>query len=204
MALVSLLFKRTNVMIDAIEVDVSLSEQHVSEVEITEHPVEIGTNIVDHARPKPDVLTIEGVISNDALPLPDAVLNAHEEHGQRFTTRSTGQPQRAGIAYDDLRALKDAAKLITVVTSLVTYDNMMLRSLSAPRDPRTGQTLRFSATFVHVRVVSTKTVALAATPKKSGGKKAAPPATAAQKKTVLKDLADTTGATQVLGSFLGR
>lgn len=176
MAEVHLLFKPTRAMIDTVQVDVSLSEQHQSEVEITEHPVETGTNIVDHARLKPSTLTIEGVISNDPMPEPTAVDVVQPGGPSGFVSHSSSQAERAGQGYKDLLALKDETRLVTVVTSLVTYSNMMLRSLSVPRDPRTGQALRFSATFVEVRLVSTKTVNIKAEGKKDKGKKATPTA----------------------------
>ncbi len=200
MAEVHLIFKPTRAQIDAIKVDVSLSEQHQSEVEITEHPVETGTNIIDHARPKPDMLTIEGVISNDPMPEPTAANVAREHKDVKFMSHSASQAERAGKGYKDLIALKDATKLITVVTALVTYENMMLRSLSVPRDPRTGQALRFSATFVQVRVVSSKTVELKAEKQKSGGKKATPAASEALK----AKAKDNTFALDVYSAFGGR
>lgn len=54
----------------SITLDASLHEQHTGTATITDHPVEQGSNIADHIRPDPDMLTIEGVVSNQPLYLP--------------------------------------------------------------------------------------------------------------------------------------
>lgn len=54
----------------SVSLDASLHEQHTGTATITDHPVELGSNIADHIRPDPDMLTIEGVVSNQPLYLP--------------------------------------------------------------------------------------------------------------------------------------
>lgn len=204
MAQVSLLFQRTNVVIDTITLDVSLSEQHASEVEITDHPVESGTNISDHARPKPDTLVIEGMVSNDPLPQPSSTTFTHTVPGDpggirgnvTFASRIDDPDlTRAGQAYQDLLDLKNAGKLITVVTALRSYANMMVRSLSVPRDPHTGQILKFSITLTEVRIASLQTVNLApvAKPVEHKGKKAVEPTPPETSKSIAAGFSDATG-----------
>lgn len=53
-----------------IELDASVREQHDTTAQVTEHPVERGSNIADHIRAEPRRLTIEGVISNTPTFLP--------------------------------------------------------------------------------------------------------------------------------------
>lgn len=53
----------------------------------------------------------------------------------------------AADAYSTLNRLMDLATLVTVSTSLETYDSMVLVGLAVPRDATTGDALRFSATF---------------------------------------------------------
>lgn len=47
--------------------DVVSQETHESIMAITSHPVEEGSNVVDHARPEPERITIEGYVSNKPL-----------------------------------------------------------------------------------------------------------------------------------------
>ena len=56
-----------------IVIDASITETHVLENEITDHPVEQGANISDHSRPLPDSFTMECVVSNTPI-LPAAAL----------------------------------------------------------------------------------------------------------------------------------
>lgn len=203
MAEVSLFFLRTRAVIDTLTVDASLSEQHTSEVEVTEHPVEVGASITDHLRPKPDMLVLEGVVSNDPMPSSADPDLPRSSGTALFSTHSESDATRAGQAYRTLLALKESGHLITVVTSLRSYDNMALKSLSVPRSPQSGQALRFSATFIEVKLVSNREVVLPAQPKQKLGKKATPVAPPETKKTLLKDISDTTGATGFFSGLLG-
>jgi hypothetical protein len=47
--------------------DVVTTETHEASVDITDHPVELGANVTDHARPQPERLTLEGYVSNKPL-----------------------------------------------------------------------------------------------------------------------------------------
>jgi len=53
-----------NLTIGPIWIDVSISEKHGLTAEVSDHPVERGTNIVDHIRPTPRTVQIEGLVTN--------------------------------------------------------------------------------------------------------------------------------------------
>jgi hypothetical protein len=61
-----------HVWIGSVWVDVSLDETHAAGAEVSEHPVEQGSNIADHIRPTPRVITIEGLVTNHPLELPQS------------------------------------------------------------------------------------------------------------------------------------
>lgn len=180
----TLIYKPTLAKIDTIELDASISESHMGEVEITEHPVEQGANVSDHARPKPDILTIEGMVSNTPV---NRSQNQRKIESQGFQLTSAtnadsivGQPGVAETAYTKLLALKDSGKLITVATKLRAYQNMILKSLTVPRDSKTGDVLRFQATFQRIRIAQNKAVDLPIKepqhkPKTNKGKKPSKP-----------------------------
>lgn len=50
-----------------VKFDVVLSEKHSNTSEITEHPVEIGSNIADHVRHNLDMITLEVLVANSPL-----------------------------------------------------------------------------------------------------------------------------------------
>lgn len=50
-----------------VQFDVVSVQSHEGTVEVTEHPVEEGSDIADHARPVPELLSIEGFVSNKPM-----------------------------------------------------------------------------------------------------------------------------------------
>jgi len=51
-----------------IKFDVCTQETYEAIIALTAHPVEEGVDVVDHARPEPERITVEGFISNKPLP----------------------------------------------------------------------------------------------------------------------------------------
>lgn len=134
----TLLF-RHRTQIDSLVLDASVSEQHDGDVDVTEHNVEVGANISDHARVKPETLTIEGIIT--ATPFgKDPSLDYIDE------------------AYAKLRELKDTHELITVITPIRLYKNMIVTKLSVPRSIQTGDALRFNISFKEIRLATVTVV----------------------------------------------
>ena len=50
-----------------LEFDASISETHTDESDVTEHPVEDGSNITDHVRLLPNTFEMSGMITNTPL-----------------------------------------------------------------------------------------------------------------------------------------
>jgi hypothetical protein len=160
MASLSILYVAQRTKIGAIELDASISESHSGTVQATAHQVERGAKITDHLRPEPDILTIEGLVTNTPINLTQQT-RAVSFGGVEFTTTATapaiyGVPGYAEEAFAKLQALKNAGELVTVVTAIKTYEDMALTSLQVPRDRSTGDALRFSATFQQIRIVQNK------------------------------------------------
>jgi hypothetical protein len=130
------------VIIDGYPIDAALSEEHSFDNEVTAHPVERGADVTDHVRARPIVVSIEGLVSDTpigaiaGLRAPD-VLPSDD-------------------AFARLRDLRDRREPVTIETSLQVFRNMVLQSLSVPRDARNGDALRFRATFQQVRLVVTE------------------------------------------------
>jgi hypothetical protein len=114
--------------IGGVIIDVVVSEKGDSEMEIAAHPVERSAEITDHAWRKPRKLTISGVTGQGA------VIAAHEA----------------------LLALQARPQLMTIVTGLKVYENMLLQSLSAERDTEYSRVLKFDAVLQEVIIVSTQ------------------------------------------------
>lgn len=50
-----------------VEFDLTLSESHTFSAEVTDHPVEVGTNVADHIRPDPKMLSVEVYVTNTPI-----------------------------------------------------------------------------------------------------------------------------------------
>jgi len=59
-----------NLTIGPIWIDVSISEKHGLTADVSDHPVERGTNVVDHIRPTPRTVQIEGFVTNHPIEQP--------------------------------------------------------------------------------------------------------------------------------------
>jgi hypothetical protein len=152
---------KQKILIDGYQIDASLSESHDLDSDVTEYPVETGSSITDNTRPKPITVTIEGIVSDTPLgPVADLRHNESGPDGS-FT------PSTEALAV--LEGIRSAREPVSITTTLRTFDNMVMTSLSIPRDAATGAALRFSATFTEVIfVTNNRTTVRVATP--SNGK----------------------------------
>lgn len=173
---ISVLHKPTPSTVDSIQIDVSPSQQHSGDVDVTEHPVEQGSDISDNARPKQKQLTFEGFFTDTPIPGRDPSRIGQLQEG------------RSANAYQVLAGLRDSGSLVSVVTGLKTYQNMVITALTVPIDARTGDALRFSISFRAIRIVESQVDVHPATPrgkKKDKGTKPTTPAQPQVKKSVL-------------------
>jgi hypothetical protein len=213
MAEVTLLFSPALSQIDTIVLDATVSELHTIDSEITEHPVEEGAAVADHHRAKPDVITLEGIISNTPINRGQSRRVA-SSFGESFETTAdqdaiAGQPGYAEQAYLALKDLRDTSKLVSVITPLRTYESMLLQTVTIPRNVKTGDALRFTAVLKQVRLVKNKTTTqtVAAEPKAhkktSTGKQSAKELTGgdgeAKRSSWARGLSDSAGLSSMLG-----
>jgi hypothetical protein len=196
MAETALIYSAGRAQIGELIVDAAISEQHSRDSEVSEHPVEVGANITDHVRVKPDQLAMEVLWSNS--PLVGAT-----------------SPGRAEEAYEKLRLLQEQAAVLDVVTSLRVYEQMVITSLSVPRTAKDAGGVRCNVTLQAIKFVKNKTtlVTVARVPggkktstpiaesKTSTGKQAAQEASdgAAKSKSLSKSLSDSLGLSARLG-----
>lgn len=185
-SIATLVFGETKTKLGSLEVACTLTENHTADVDVTEHPVEDGADITDHARKKQLAFSMTGKFSG--APRATGVTRLTQgttPDGEAVMFNSSVSVQderdaarRLAEARDTLIALR--GELVTVVTELRTYENMTMKSLSFDRDGKTGDAFKFSASFVQIQTVALKTTRIAtvsnprAKEKKEEGKKAAP------------------------------
>lgn len=143
--------------IGSIVAHVTLEEMGTDELQITEHPVQQGANITDHAFKKQPDLVIRCGWSNSSL---GGVLNGVQGLLSALTGGdSFGSDYVSGI-YNQLLALQESRIPFDVTTGKRLYTNMLMRSLSQTTDEKSEYTLMVTATFKQILIVQTQATTL--------------------------------------------
>lgn len=133
-----------------LELDASISEDHSFSNAVTRFPVEDGSDITDHIKLEPDQISINGFVTNS--PIKNLVQMRDNP------TVSSGGLDRVTSAYETLLGISGrngtSPVLVDIFTSLRIFTDMVMTSLTIPRNGGTGEALQFSAEFVHIRKVS--------------------------------------------------
>lgn len=151
---ISLLFPKSKVSVGLVEFDATLSETHRKTNEVTAHPVEAGVDVVDHIRPLPEEVEINGVVSDTPL-----VFLASLRAPSPIKGALTRPSDRADTAYAELEAIMANAELVEVITRLREYEDMAITDMTIERDASTGNVLNASLSLRQVMTVETQTVA---------------------------------------------
>lgn len=131
--------------IASLVVDATIREQHEYFSQVAEHPIETGSEVGDHILNEPVRLTMEGEVSDTPVQILGGVLS--ENTGDRKLE-----------AFDTLRRLRANRQPIDVVTGLAVYRNMVISSMTFPRDARTGRRLQFIIEFRQLEFVETQVI----------------------------------------------
>ncbi|WP_374755074.1 MULTISPECIES: phage baseplate plug family protein [Burkholderia] len=129
-----------------IKIAVSIEERHNDELTITEHPVERGAQIVDHAFRKPSEVTIQCGWSNSDYAALRGTFQAFFDGGLPTT-------DYVGNVYSQLLALQQSCKPFNVTTSRRLYKNMLIVGLAVTTDAKTSAALIVTATLRELRLV---------------------------------------------------
>lgn len=147
------------ILIDGFPIDLALSENHVYDSEVSDFPVESGSDITDNIRPKPITVTLEGFVSDSPLQLIRAArANAKGQPGPDASVSPSTQ------AYLRLLRIRRDREPVTIMTSLNFFESMALKTLSIPRASGEPHALKFHATFVQVEIITTNRAQRVAVP----------------------------------------
>lgn len=136
--------------IQSLDFDATLDELHEWKNEVTQNPVETGSPITDHVIEKPDKLRLQGVITNSPL--------RGEFAGQYFGGDT--QSPRIQTAFEAIRELHKARDVVVVYTKHAIYTDMVIESVSIPRNAQIGEEMQFTMELVNIRLVATQLVTL--------------------------------------------
>jgi hypothetical protein len=160
--------------------DAYLKMTHTSRLTITDHPVQTGAALTDHAFLQPRELSIEVGMSNVATSL--------------VPGQFTGGYSRSVTAYQVLKDLQALRVPIQVHTRLGLYENMLVEVLSAPDDYTTLEGLRATVTFREILVAQVKTVQISARPQVTDNSNRGNPEPVQPNQSIMK---------QILGKLIG-
>lgn len=168
---ISLLFGRKHgAVIGSLILDATISEVYDYKNDVAQDPVEDGSSITDNIKKNPEVYTVNGFVTNTPASLFQAKnidgTNTQDKFFNFKDLERSAKRNAIELAHDTLLAISGRKvngeeiepSLIKIVADLRVYDNMAMTSLSIPRDARTGETLRFSATFIRIHTTKTETV----------------------------------------------
>jgi len=155
--------------------DATIEEAHTDETEITDHPVEQGTVISDHAFNRPSELIVTagwsdspnnsglanqivGAAANASSALQTIIGAARTIGGvvDMFASSDSGSPSQA--AYQQLLAMRANRTLFTIYTGKRVYQNMLIKSLAATTDAKTENSLIIRIGCRQILMAQTQTV----------------------------------------------
>lgn len=156
------------ILIDGYEIDAAVSEQHMRDADITEHPVESGAAISDHVIDKAFVLSLDVVVSD--TPIGTMLVKRREAGLIPEQGNETPLKERARVPSSDTRqfleTLHGEKRPVTIVTSVRVYTGMVLKSISETINGTTGAAMRCSVVFQQVvQVTNERTAVRVAVPR---------------------------------------
>lgn len=135
-------------------VDTTIEEDYEDRIELTEHPVEAGTQIMDHSFKRPMEVRLRcGWSDSNLVALPVAVGS--------FTGGGMSASDYVASIYSQLLQLQEARQPFSITTGMRTYSAMLLTALRVRRDQATKYVLMVEADLRQVIIVSTQTATLA-------------------------------------------
>lgn len=148
LALLQRAFIRPQRSMGGIVAHVVLSEQHSDTLQVTEHPVERGAAVADHAIKQPAEVTIKCGWSNSP---PSTGL----------TLTGASVPITVTEVYQTLLRQQSELALVQVQTGKRLYTNMLLVNLQATTEPGSENVLLITATYRQLLLAGTQTLSLA-------------------------------------------
>lgn len=151
MDILSTLLRLQSRKIGIIVPDVVVSEKHSDTLEITEHPVETGAAISDHAYKRPSEVVMEVGFAGGGSLLDFA--------SSLTSTSLLGMSPRE--TYQKLLDIQSGRVPFDVVTGKRIYKNMLIRTLEVNTDKATENVLSAVISLREVIITSTQTVQVA-------------------------------------------
>lgn len=175
--------------IGSLEVEVTLTEDHSYQNDVTRYPVEEGFDISDHVHQQPEKVTISGVFSDTPLPirgltLNPAIIGAGENRSQKAIEellKIAGyvlpkQKKVTGLVEREIEQSNTVTtpekriqpQVIDIVSGIRVYTQMICTNLRFTRNRNTGYSLPFTMDFIRLYTVASEVTVLDKTSELNG------------------------------------
>lgn len=156
------------------QAQVTIEEAHSDELEITDHPVETGARITDHAFMRPSEVTIQCGWSNSPTSsgaglagIAGGIVDGIAQTVAGLASLLSGADESGVRAvYQNLLVLQASRIPFDILTGKRAYDNMLVKSLRVVTNRESENALLVTVVCRQVLIVSTRTATVAA-PKSS-------------------------------------
>lgn len=173
---VTIQYVANDTAIELIQIDVTTSEEHGFSSKATEHPVEDGSFVTDHLIKSPRRFSLVGIISDDPIsisPSPtdsidgvggSVIGGAPKTESSKISSKlgssllSKGEGKLSKIAFEIFQSMYDNRLLLTIITELETYTNMVLEDFKVNKNARTANALPLTASFKEVVIAVSEVV----------------------------------------------
>lgn len=151
MDILSAIFRLQSRKIGILVPDVVVSEKHVDALEITEHPVEIGASVNDHAYKRASEVTMECGFSGGG-----SILDLVDISGIGL-----GVGQSPKEIYQQMLDIQASRVPFDVITGKRTYSNMLIRAIEVTTDRTSENVLTCVLTLREVLMAQTQSISVA-------------------------------------------
>ena len=137
-----------------------ISEDHEINFRVSEHPLQDGSTVTDHVHREPYKVTVEGMFTNHPLKKFEET-NEVKLKDEYATSEVRSTLSNTALAnFEKVKELAKKREPVRLVCSLEVYPKMIVTSIKATRDSKSGSSIRFTMTLQEIKTVSLKTVTM--------------------------------------------
>lgn len=137
-----------------------ISEDHEINFRVSEHTLQDGSTVTDHVHREPYKVTVEGMFTNHPLKKLEETNEVKFKDSYATSEVHSTLSNTALANFEKVEALANKREPVRLVCSLKVYPKMIVTSIKAPRDSKSGSSIRFTMTLQEIKTVSLKTVTM--------------------------------------------
>lgn len=137
-----------------------IDEDHTLNFRVSDHPLQDGSTISDHVHKEPAEVTINCLFTNHPIKKMSEVSEVTFKDDYATSEVKSTLTNKALENFEKVVALAKKREPVRLVTALQVYPKMIITSIKAPRDSKTGSAVKFTMTLREITTVSLKTTTM--------------------------------------------